>query len=80
MRQGVFCGLLFGGLSPGRKFAEFQKTRDEGLLAKFFHSSGLRALREALFAAKCCAILALEVHANLEMMAFARGCFLRPSF
>ena len=35
LRQGVFCGLVFGGLSPGRNFAEFQKTRDEGLLAKF---------------------------------------------
>ena len=32
---GCFCGLLFAGLSPGRNFAEFQKTRDEGLLAKF---------------------------------------------
>ena len=33
--QGVFCGLLFGGLSLGRNFAEFQKMRDEGVLAKF---------------------------------------------
>ena len=35
MRQGVFSGLVFGGLSLGCNFAEFQKTRDEGDLAKF---------------------------------------------
>ena len=35
LRQGVFCGLLFAGVSPGRNFAEFQKTRAEGLLGKF---------------------------------------------
>ena len=35
MRQGVFSGLVFEGLSLGRNFAEFQKTRDEGDLAKF---------------------------------------------
>ena len=35
MRQGVFCGLLFAGLSPGRNFAEFKKMRAEGVLAKF---------------------------------------------
>ena len=35
MRQGVFSGLVFRGLSLGRNFAEFQKTRDEGDLAKF---------------------------------------------
>ena len=35
MRQGVFCGLLFAGVSPGRNFAEFQKTRAERLLGKF---------------------------------------------
>ena len=35
MRQGVFFGLIFGGLSLGPNFAEFQKTRDEGDLAKF---------------------------------------------
>ena len=33
-RQGVFCGLLFAGVSLGRNFAEFQKTRPEGLLGK----------------------------------------------
>ena len=32
---GVFCGLLFAGVSPARNFAEFQKTRAEGLLGKF---------------------------------------------
>ena len=35
MRQGVFSGLLSGGFSPGRNFAEFQKMRAEGVLAKF---------------------------------------------
>ena len=35
MRQGVFFGLLSAGLSPGRNFAEFQKMRAEGVLAKF---------------------------------------------
>ena len=35
MREGVFSGLLSAGLSPGRYFAEFQKMRAEGVLAKF---------------------------------------------
>ena len=35
MRQGVFTGLLSAGVSPGRNFAEFQKMRAEGVLAKF---------------------------------------------
>ena len=35
MRQGVFSCLLSAGLSPGRNFAEFQKMRAEGVLAKF---------------------------------------------
>ena len=35
MRQGVFFGLLSAGLSLGRNFAEFQKMRAEGVLAKF---------------------------------------------
>ena len=34
-RQGVFCGLLFAGVSPGGNFAEFKKTRAEGPLGKF---------------------------------------------
>ena len=32
---GVFSGLLSAGFSPGRNFAEFQKMRAEGVLAKF---------------------------------------------
>ena len=32
---GCFFGLLFAGVSPGRNFAEFQKTRAEGPLGKF---------------------------------------------
>ena len=35
LRQGAFSGLLSAGLSPGRNFAEFQKMRAEGVLAKF---------------------------------------------
>ena len=35
LRQGVFCCLLFAGLSPGRNFAEFKNMRAEGVLAKF---------------------------------------------
>ena len=35
MCQGVFSGLVFGGLSLGRNYAEFQKMRDEGDFAKF---------------------------------------------
>ena len=48
--HGVFCGLLFSGVSPGRNFAKFRKTRAEGLLGKFdiprlhgqFRSRGLQ--------------------------------------
>ena len=35
MRQGVFSALLSAGFSPARDFAEFQKMRAEGVLAKF---------------------------------------------
>ena len=35
MRQGVVSCLLSAGLSPNRNFAEFQKMRAEGVLAKF---------------------------------------------
>ena len=35
MRQGFCYGLLSAGFSPGRNFAEFQKMRAEGVLAKF---------------------------------------------
>ena len=35
MRQGVSSCLLSAGFSPGRNFAEFQKMRAEGVLAKF---------------------------------------------
>ena len=35
MSQGVFSGLLSAGFSRGRNFAEFQKMRAEGVLAKF---------------------------------------------
>ena len=32
---GLFCGLLFAGLFPGRNLAEFQKMRDEEVPGKF---------------------------------------------
>ena len=35
MRQGVFSRLISAGISPKRNFAEFQKMRAEGVLAKF---------------------------------------------
>ena len=35
MPKNVFSGLVFGGLSLGCNFAEFQKKGDEGDLAKF---------------------------------------------
>ena len=35
MRQAVFFGVVVGGLSLGRNFAEFQKMRDKADLAKF---------------------------------------------
>ena len=35
MCKGVFFSLLSAGLCPGRNFAEFQKMRAEGVLAKF---------------------------------------------
>ena len=35
MRQGVFFCLLSAGLFPGRNFAELQKMRAKGVLAKF---------------------------------------------
>ena len=35
MLQGDFSGFLSAGFSPGRNFADFQKMRAEGVLAKF---------------------------------------------
>ena len=35
LAPGCFSGLLFAVVSPGPNFAEFQKTRAGGLLAKF---------------------------------------------
>ena len=59
MRQGVFSGLLSAWFFSGRNFAEFQKMRAEGFLAKFAIARLYKALREPRFAAKCCAMLAL---------------------
>ena len=35
MRQGVFSGLLFEGVSPAPNLPEFQKTRAGGPLGRF---------------------------------------------
>ena len=56
--SGCFSGLVFGGLSLGRIFAEFQKTRDEGDLAKFAIARLCRHLGDAV-CSKMCAMLAL---------------------
>ena len=48
-RQGVSCGLLFAGVSPGRNFAEFQKTRAEGFLGKFDIARRLRHFKSRSF-------------------------------
>ena len=50
MGQGVFSGLISAGFSPGRNFAEFQKMRAEGVLAKF----AIARLYGHLGAAVCC--------------------------
>ena len=55
MRQGVFSGLLSAGFSPGRNFAEFQKKRAEGVLAKFAIARLYGHF--ALGAAVCCKML-----------------------
>ena len=52
MRQGVVCGLLSAALSPDRNFAEFQKMRAEGVLAKFAIAQLYGQLWEPRFAAK----------------------------
>ena len=61
-RQGVFCGLLFAGVSPGLNFAEFLKTRAEGLLGKFdigrLHGHfGTRGLQQNVVLAVCSKML-----------------------
>ena len=65
MRQGVFSGPVFRGLTLGHNFAEFQKMRDEGDLAKFaiarlcghFRSSGLQQNVVLCLHNKCILIL-----------------------
>ena len=70
---GCFFGLLSAGFSRGGNFAEFQKMRAEGVLAKFAiarlygHLGSRRLLQNVVlcwFAAKTCAMLALQVHFN----------------
>ena len=54
MRQGVFCGLLLRGVSLGRNFAEFQKTRDEGVYAKFAIARLCGTLKDAVCSKMLC--------------------------
>ena len=59
-RQGVFSGLLFAGVCPGRNFAEFQKTRAGGPLGKFDIARLHGHFKTRGLPAKCCARLALK--------------------
>ena len=59
-----FFGLLCAGLSPGRNFAEFQKMRAEGVLAKFAIARLYGHLGSRGFLQNCCATLALPVPSN----------------
>ena len=79
-RQGVFCGLFSGGVFLGRSFAEFQKMRDEGVLAKFsiarlyghFGSRGLQQNVVLCLHLKCIVIS--------RWWHLRQGVFLWPSF
>ena len=81
LRQGVFeapiVGLLFWAFCLGPPLAKCQKMADLGP-CQICHNSALRTLMEPQFAAKCCAMFALQVHTNWEMIPFAPGCFWSP--
>ena len=71
MRQGVFSGLLSAGFSSGRNFAEFQKMRAKGVIAKFaiarlYGHLGSRGLLQNL-------VLCWHLKCNL----IRRWCYLR---
>ena len=83
LRQGVFCGLLFGGVSLGRNFAEFQKMRNEGVLAKFaitrlfahFGSRGLQQNIALCLHFKCIELGDDGICARVFFVAFFSGEF-----
>ena len=62
---GFFCGLLFGGVSVVRNFAEFQKMRDEGVpanfaIARLYGHFGSRGLQQNVVLC----LFALKAHPN----------------
>ena len=61
--------------SPLGKISENGRFR---CLCQICHNSALQTLTEPQFATKCCAIFALQVHTNPEVMQFAPGCFWSP--
>ena len=79
LRQDVFSGLLSAGFSTSRKFAEFQKMRAEGVLAKFAIARFYGHLGSRSLLQKLCYVGTLK-HSYQEIMTFARGCFSWPSF
>ena len=87
LRQGVFCSLLFRGVSLGCNFEEFQKMRDEGVLAKFaiarlyghFQSHGLKQNVVLCLHFKCIAVTRLwhlrqGVFCSLLFRGVSLGC------
>ena len=64
LRQGVFCGLLFRRTFPWSHIWRISENARWGCPCQICHSSSLRALCWRRFAAKCCAMCALEVHCN----------------
>ena len=81
-RQGVFWSpysrptfLSIFPWSPLGKISENGRFR---FLYQICHNSALGTLTEPQFEAKCCAMFALQVHTNKEMMQLAPGCFGSP--
>ena len=68
LRQGVFeahiVGLLFWAFSPCPPFTKILENGRFRCLCQICHNSALPTLRELQFAAKCCAMFALQVHTN----------------
>ena len=64
---------------PWSQLCKISENVRWGCPCQVCHSSALPALWEPRFAAKCCAMLALQEHFNYTMMAFAPGCVLWPN-
>ena len=80
LRQGVFCGLLCGGLSLGRNFAEFQKMRHEGVLAKFAIPRLCGHFGSRGFQQNVVLCLHFKCIVNTRWWHLRQGVFLWPSF